>query len=71
VGGIQELVDESTGWLVQDYLNPQAYLDALEDVGRSPQEALQRTDAMRKRLLERHSWTTYIKSLIEPPSFLS
>jgi glycosyltransferase involved in cell wall biosynthesis len=71
VGGIQELVDESTGWLVQDYLNPQAYLDALEDVGRSPQEALQRTVAMRKRLLERHSWTTYIKSLIEPPSFLS
>jgi glycosyltransferase involved in cell wall biosynthesis len=71
VGGIPELVDESTGWLIRDARNPQAYLDALKDINDSPQEATQRTDKMRRRLLQRHSWTAYLESLNVPPSFLS
>jgi glycosyltransferase involved in cell wall biosynthesis len=71
VGGIPELLDESTGWLIRDALNPQAYLDALEDINNAPQEAAQRIDTMRRRLLQRHSWTAYLESLNVPPSFLS
>ena len=61
IGGISELVDEKTGWLIKDHSNPIAYVDALEEIKSNPTEATRRTSAMRERLKEFHSWDFMLK----------
>jgi glycosyltransferase involved in cell wall biosynthesis len=70
VGGIEELVDETTGWPIRDHRNPQAYLEALRVIRDDPEEARRRTEAMRRRLDERHSWAAYVASMSGERSFL-
>jgi glycosyltransferase involved in cell wall biosynthesis len=70
IGGIGELVDADTGWLVADTDNPDAYIAALEDIRRYPEETLRRVSAMRERILTRHAWSQYMNSMLISPSFL-
>ncbi len=71
IGGIGELVDRETGWLISDHRNPVAYLAALNEIRRSPEEAVRRCLAMRERLDQFHTWQSYHKELSTEPSFLS
>lgn len=67
VGGINELVDERTGWLVSDTYNPDSYLAALENIIQNPAEVSVRLLNMRKKLDEQHAWSRYLDVLRNQP----
>ena len=70
VGGVSELVNSETGWLIQNYTRPEPYLAALDEIQRVPDEAALRADKMAAWLEERHSWKAYIQAFSSSPSFL-
>ena len=70
VGGISELIDNSTGWLVSEIHNPSAYIAALNMIAIDPGEARRRSQALRSRIRFRHSWEKYIEAICKSPSFL-
>ena len=70
VGGISQLVDDDTGWLVRDYANPGGYVDALNDILRYPDKAALRVERMVKRVQNQHSWRSYEETFKQSPSFL-
>ena len=70
VGGISELIDNSTGWLVREVHNPAAYIAALNMIAIDPEEAHRRSQALRSRVRFRHSWEKYIQAISTSPSFL-
>lgn len=49
VGGIKEVVDETSGILVKDYHNPKAFADALLQLSRRPERIQQLSIGARKR----------------------
>jgi len=55
VGGVGELVDETTGWLVAADAGAAAFASAVRDALSSPREALARAVRMRARIRERHN----------------
>lgn len=59
VGGVGELIDDSTGWPVTDWDNPQAYVDAIYAVAADPTERDRRRHAMYDRLKEIHASSKY------------
>lgn len=67
VGGIGELVDERTGWLITDAEDPAPYVAALRDVRDNPKAAAKRITAMRKRLRQNHDWRRYREILTLEP----
>jgi len=71
VGGIAELVDDDTGWLINDYKDPSAYIRALVEIRANPEEATRRVQCMLERVKRLHSWDTYTKILSDTPSFLA
>jgi glycosyltransferase involved in cell wall biosynthesis len=71
VGGIAELVDEDTGWLIRDHKDPGAYIRALEEIRANPDEAARRVHNMLERVKRLHTWSAYIDTLSETPSFLA
>ena len=70
VGGVSELVDDETGWLVRDHLRPDAYVRALHDAWENSARATCRVRRMSERVQSQHSWETYMASLEVSPSFL-
>jgi glycosyltransferase involved in cell wall biosynthesis len=68
--GIIELIDETTGWPIKAYLEPDGYTAALREVMGSPVLANQKADALYARIEQRHSWTGYMRELLTKPSFL-
>ncbi|MGF6425633.1 glycosyltransferase involved in cell wall biosynthesis [Bradyrhizobium elkanii] len=71
VGGVSELVNEQTGWLVDNIEEPDGYLRSLDEIWSRPQEALRRVEAMLQYVERRHSWAAYERALNIRPSFLS
>lgn len=67
VGGIGELVDDTTGWLIADFNCPEAYLEALQSIADDPQRAFRATNAMSERLEIRHNWQRYCETLALVP----
>ena len=59
VGGVSDLVDETTGWLVPHGSEPDRYVDAIREIFAHPEEALARRERMSARILERHSLETF------------
>ena len=60
VGGIPELVDETTGWPVQDHGDPAAFARRIRELAETPPDAVEeRTRRLRKRTLQRHSPDRY------------
>lgn len=70
VGGISQLVDDDTGWLIRNYGTPDDYVDALNDIWRHPDKAALRTERMMERVERQHSWESYKQSFEISPSFL-
>lgn len=68
VGGIGELVDQTTGWLIADLHDPQPYVDALQAIANCSARGQEQIRAMHKRLQKRHSWERYRNTLDREPS---
>ena len=60
VGGIGELIDSETGYLIDDLDDPKSYLQALYRIRDAHNEATLRRDRMRKKLDSQHSWGCFI-----------
>lgn len=67
VGGIGELVDRATGWLIADLHDPQPYVEALQAIADDPARGRAQTAAMDKHLLKNHSWKRYRETLAREP----
>jgi glycosyltransferase involved in cell wall biosynthesis len=63
VGGIGELVDSDTGWLIENLQSEVPYVDALREIQASPTVVELRKKSMRERLKRQHSWETFIQSM--------
>ncbi len=68
VGGIGELVDLQTGWLIEELDDPAPYIAALQTISDDPTGTAHRGEAMRQRLLKNHNWQTYRDILAREPS---
>lgn len=65
VGGVPELIDDGTGWLVRDAESVAAYVAAIDDMIARPQERLARAERLRQRVLERHTGARYERDLYD------
>lgn len=70
VGGIAEFVGPQTGWLVSGPDAVDEYLAALKEIEANPDLARQRVEAARQRLVERHSWEAFSRSLLNLPGYV-
>ncbi|WP_454752344.1 glycosyltransferase family 4 protein [Cupriavidus necator] len=70
VGGIRELIDESTGFLVPQRATPQDYVQALQSVHANRPSACKRALALLNRIRERHTWPAFCRRLDEIPDYL-
>ena len=61
-GGVGEFVKNGkTGILIEDYLNPDAYIPALERALKNPSELLKYAKAAQKLLQEQHGWDKFVE----------
>lgn len=63
VGGVPELIDEQTGWPVNDVRSVEAYVCAIRKALGSPGERVIRATQLRERARARHSMPSYIKQI--------
>jgi glycosyltransferase involved in cell wall biosynthesis len=63
VGGVGDLVDAATGWLVPPAEGAEGLARAVREVLARPDEALARARAMRARIAERHSWAAFLPAV--------
>ena len=63
VGGVGELIDEETGWPVQDAQSVAAYVDAIQDMLAQPEERVRRARNLRQAVLTRHTMDTYKRTI--------
>lgn len=68
VGGIGELVNIDTGWLIAALDDPKPYVAALQAIADDPKRGHQQTAAMLKRLQNNHNWQRYREILAREPS---
>lgn len=64
VGGISELVDNATGWLIADLEDPAPYVAALRKIRDDPETVGERTRGMRERLASRHCWDSFLSRIV-------
>jgi glycosyltransferase involved in cell wall biosynthesis len=69
-GGIKELVNNETGWLISDVDNAQEYLKALNHIRQNMNEVKRKRNLMLTKIQKEHSWDAYLKVLENSPSFL-
>ena len=69
VGGVGDLIDDTTGWLVRRVDDPDAYLAALNAIRDRPDEADERAAALAERVRVRHSAAAARAALLAEPSF--
>jgi glycosyltransferase involved in cell wall biosynthesis len=65
VGGIAELIDSATGWLVEDFADVDAYGAALAEMAGDPREARRRAARLKARIGERYSLRGYRSAIRE------
>lgn len=70
VGGIRELINEKTGWLISDFNFSMAYILALQEVFENPIEVEKRCINMRTHLASQHNWKNYKSALLAKPSMV-
>lgn len=55
VGGVADLLDDTTGWLIPRNAGPEVFAAAIRDALARPEEAMARARRMAERIRERHS----------------
>lgn len=68
-GGISELLDDTTGWLVLDIEDVDAYVSSLREIIGNPIVADQRGSALQRRVAERHNDDAFIRSMTAIPGY--
>ncbi|MBB4304250.1 glycosyltransferase involved in cell wall biosynthesis [Rhodobium orientis] len=63
VGGVGELVSEETGYPVDDYADPSAYVDQIRAIQQAPGVARERTLRLHELAITRHSQGRYVEEL--------
>lgn len=71
VGGIPELVDQETGWLVDAPDDVDGYVAAIAEADRDRAEAGRRVAAVQARLTAEYSWAAFHRTLEQMPNYLS
>lgn len=69
VGGLGELIDETTGWPLAERPGAQDYAAALDAIIANPGEAADRADRLRTRLAERHTRESFAAALAAIPGY--
>lgn len=67
VGGIGELVDGETGWLISSLDDSTPYIDALQSIADNPHHAQNMMSAMANRITNNHNWQDYRDVLTREP----
>ncbi|SUS06012.1 Glycosyl transferase, group 1 (modular protein) [uncultured Defluviicoccus sp.] len=70
VGGVAELIDDSTGYPVSELPSARDYVDALAAIRRNPDAAAARATALMKRITQRHSADVFAASVARIPGYL-
>lgn len=70
VGGIRELIDSETGWLVSSPTAVDEYVDALMQIESDPDEAARRVARAQERLADVHSLRRFISALEAVPGYM-
>ncbi|MBU9605470.1 glycosyltransferase family 4 protein [Burkholderia multivorans] len=65
VGGVPELIDEETGWPVDDVRSIDAYIAVIRNALASPRERVARAQRLRERARIRHSMPAYVEQISE------
>ena len=63
VGGISELVDHTTGWLIEDHQDVEAYAKAIEEATTDYEIVRAKLVNAKARLEEQHGYQNYIQTL--------
>jgi glycosyltransferase involved in cell wall biosynthesis len=63
VGGVPELIDETTGWPVSEGAEVDDYVNTIQDMLRSPDERVKRATQLQRRVAERHNQEAYLGKL--------
>lgn len=71
VGGIPELVDHETGWLVEGPDDVDGYVKAIKEADQNRDEAARRVAAAQARLSAEYSWAAFHRTLAQMPNYLS
>jgi glycosyltransferase involved in cell wall biosynthesis len=66
VGGVRELVNERTGWLIESTVDPAPYAAALREAITSNALVTDKLENMMSLVHARHSWTTFKQALSQP-----
>lgn len=69
VGGIRELVNQDTGYLLPRYINASDYYKAFESIRNNPNEAARRAGNMLDLVLYRHNWDSFTASVRSLPGY--
>ncbi|WP_233234459.1 glycosyltransferase family 4 protein [Bordetella sp. LUAb4] len=70
VGGVPELIDDDSGWLITDTDNEIAYADAIKDAIGSGAHVRGKIDRMVSKLCNERSWQAFSEAAAIAPSFL-
>lgn len=71
IGGISELIDSTTGYLVTPYDQAREYAVAIASVINDPVTAKTRAESLLKKLKEQYSQDAYAASLLQVPGYVS
>lgn len=63
VGGVAEIVDSETGWIVDDYLTKDQYIAAIEDAFNNNDERLRKAKNMFRLVNTNHSWDSFCRTI--------
>jgi glycosyltransferase involved in cell wall biosynthesis len=63
VGGIPELIDETTGWLVEPFDSVSGFVASLREMIENPQERIKRGRELQAQVRERYTMNSYKKAL--------
>jgi glycosyltransferase involved in cell wall biosynthesis len=64
VGGVPELINSNTGFLVHGSRNVSGYLDAIMSIREDPAEAIRRSRNLQEVIKNRHSWQQFIENVL-------
>jgi glycosyltransferase involved in cell wall biosynthesis len=70
VGGVVELIDETTGYPLPERPAAADYERALRRVVEAPDEALERARRLHELIKLRHSWDTFVAGVAKVPNYL-
>jgi len=72
VGGVEELANDNTAWLVRSIKEPASYVNRIRFMLINSDESLEKTKLAQSAIRERHSWSTFVENLEQlgfvPPS---